>query len=508
VDLSSLALIIAVSGGATSLLLTLRRRTVASPVGSALALILGGIGLYQTDPSPALVGAALLAWALGILLPARLLAAARAAAGRGDLLIAARWSQRLLWLRRRPQDWSRRDLYQAAHAWWSGDLDTFEAWRARVAADPKEDGALAGAWALTHQWWPLTAGHQPLSLQVRAHCEQGEVNAGIELAARLWPKSPSLIAARDARNASLAPLAFGGRRDAVEALLITLRTPAPVADLWRATAAWAAGAASDAEALLHPWRGAPDLATPLQGILQRRLADPPAPVALTASAEAVLDTLAHEVHAGAQLRMRGPAGFTWALLLSLCGVFAYQSWLGITGDTLYALGALYVEPTGPTPVDLRLLSYGWLHGNFAHLLVNTLGLWAMGPVIERAYGRWTAAALYLTCVLGAGATIIFFGSPGLTIGASGGVMGWLAAILVTLRRHPTTRGTRTARAATGLVVAVLAIQLIWELGQAGVSSSGHLGGLLTGLVAAGLLSVVLIRPTAPAATPPPPPPPR
>ena len=79
----------------------------------------------------------------------------------------------------------------------------------------------------------------------------------------------------------------------------------------------------------------------------------------------------------------------------------------------------------------QLLSYGFLHGNLAHIFFNMFGLWMFGRDIERTLGPARFLTYYLTCVAGAGMVQLLVASlqggyyP--TVGASGGVFGLLLA---------------------------------------------------------------------------------
>lgn len=83
----------------------------------------------------------------------------------------------------------------------------------------------------------------------------------------------------------------------------------------------------------------------------------------------------------------------------------------------------------------QIVSYGFLHGNIAHIFFNMLALWMFGREIELRWGSRRFLLYYLVCVAGAGliqlvvATITYStsGYPYPTIGASGGTYGILLA---------------------------------------------------------------------------------
>ena len=82
----------------------------------------------------------------------------------------------------------------------------------------------------------------------------------------------------------------------------------------------------------------------------------------------------------------------------------------------------------------RIITYQFLHGGTFHLLFNMLGLYFFGPPIERIWGSKKFLIFYLGCgVVGGIAYIILSaltGTSAFLIGASGAVLGLLAACAV------------------------------------------------------------------------------
>jgi membrane associated rhomboid family serine protease len=125
---------------------------------------------------------------------------------------------------------------------------------------------------------------------------------------------------------------------------------------------------------------------------------------------------------------------TRTLLLINVGVFILQM---ATGNAL--LGPFALWPVGsqqfqgaPEFEVWQLLTYGFMHGNLAHLLFNMLALYMFGGDIERLLGSRHFLIYYLVCVVGAAVAqlLVTSGSdlpPVPTVGASGGVFGLLLA---------------------------------------------------------------------------------
>ncbi len=79
----------------------------------------------------------------------------------------------------------------------------------------------------------------------------------------------------------------------------------------------------------------------------------------------------------------------------------------------------------------QLVTHMFAHGGFFHILFNMYALWMFGSVLERIWGPKKFLIFYLVCGLAAGLTQMFFVSGGAAIGASGAIMGLLAAFAYT-----------------------------------------------------------------------------
>jgi membrane associated rhomboid family serine protease len=126
----------------------------------------------------------------------------------------------------------------------------------------------------------------------------------------------------------------------------------------------------------------------------------------------------------------------------------------------------------------RLLTAAFLHIGPLHLAMNMLALLLFGSELERQLGRARFLALYLVSALGGATAIQLFGFPGgFVAGASTalyGLLGALGVLLIASRQD--IRGLLT----------LLAINVFISF-LPGVSLLGHLGGLVAGALAAGVL---------------------
>jgi membrane associated rhomboid family serine protease len=132
----------------------------------------------------------------------------------------------------------------------------------------------------------------------------------------------------------------------------------------------------------------------------------------------------------------------------------------------------------------RVVTAAFLHVGPLHLVLNMLALLVFGSEIERGIGRWRYAALYAISLLGGAAAIQLFGENRYVAGASGAIYGLLGAITVFLLfRRQDVRG----------ILTLLAINIVISF-LPGISLLGHLGGLVAGAAAAGVIVAFRRRP--------------
>lgn len=83
----------------------------------------------------------------------------------------------------------------------------------------------------------------------------------------------------------------------------------------------------------------------------------------------------------------------------------------------------------------RLIGYQFLHGSIGHIFFNMLGLFFLGPTLEQHWGSRRFIFFYLGCGVAGGLFYIFlvtvgFLQPGFLVGASGAILGMLAACAI------------------------------------------------------------------------------
>lgn len=147
--------------------------------------------------------------------------------------------------------------------------------------------------------------------------------------------------------------------------------------------------------------------------------------------------------------------------------------------------ALYGLQTGFfSPYQLITHMFTHSPSNFFHILFNMYALWLFGAMLERNWGTVKFLIFYIACGLGAAAAQMLFVPYGAAIGASGAVMGLMAAFAYT---YPNVQffiiPIPFAIKAKWLVVIYVAIDLFGGFSNSdGVAHFAHLGGLVMGFI--------------------------
>jgi len=135
----------------------------------------------------------------------------------------------------------------------------------------------------------------------------------------------------------------------------------------------------------------------------------------------------------------------------------------------------------------RLFSYGLIHVNFSHFLINGLFIAYLGWNLERGLGHKNFITLWVASVFVGGVLSILMTPMRPSIGASAGAFGLLAAGVVFGWKH----GDQIPKSAVKFfgwgILPYLIFSLTMGLNSSSVDNWGHIGGLLTG----GLLATIL-----------------
>ncbi|WP_299739610.1 rhomboid family intramembrane serine protease [uncultured Rossellomorea sp.] len=152
-------------------------------------------------------------------------------------------------------------------------------------------------------------------------------------------------------------------------------------------------------------------------------------------------------------------------------------------QTLIEFGAKY----NPLMIEgewWRLVTPIFLHIGILHLLMNTLALFYLGTAVEKMFGRIRFIFIYMISgITGSLASFLF--TSNLSAGASGAIFGCFGALLYFGVLYPKiffrTMGTN--------IIAVILLNLVLGFTIPGIDNAGHIGGLIGGFLAAGIVSL-------------------
>ena len=124
-----------------------------------------------------------------------------------------------------------------------------------------------------------------------------------------------------------------------------------------------------------------------------------------------------------QLLIINVAVFLLSIIIPPLGSFIYK-WFQFDATSFAAALQLW-----------RLITYQFLHGSIAHILYNMLGLYFLGPTLERSWGGKKFLTFYLGCGVAGALFYLFlvavnFLPHGQMVGASGAILGMLAACAI------------------------------------------------------------------------------
>lgn len=154
------------------------------------------------------------------------------------------------------------------------------------------------------------------------------------------------------------------------------------------------------------------------------------------------------------------------------------------------LNEFALKPIGVGFLPYQLATHMFTHASITHILFNMFGLWMFGRVLENVWGPKRFLLFYLICGVGAAAAHLavqyFTGGYSAAVGASGAVMGILAAFAYLF---PNTElylmFIPIPIKAKWAVLGMILLDLFLGVGQVSgdnIAHFAHLGGAATGFI--------------------------
>ena len=127
----------------------------------------------------------------------------------------------------------------------------------------------------------------------------------------------------------------------------------------------------------------------------------------------------------------------------------------------------------------RILTGAAVHGGLAHIAMNSYAFYSFGRIFETLSNGAHLAIVFLLSAIGGGILSLIFAPSGLSVGASGGIVGLISYLAVyTFRRRqfitPEFRKSLLMNIGFIIVFGLVLYQVI--------DNFGHIGGLITGAV--------------------------
>lgn len=158
---------------------------------------------------------------------------------------------------------------------------------------------------------------------------------------------------------------------------------------------------------------------------------------------------------------------------------------GFSAENLASLGGLVPAFITEKNEYHRLLFPMFLHGGFFHYFMNSYFLFYIGSFVEKIYGSYKYSIIYLLSGIGSSVLVWQLGDPyTVTIGASGALYGVMGTLLLLTFTRPKWFPLHVIKRIRTLTI----INIVFTFLVANISVYGHLGGLITGIILALILT--------------------
>lgn len=192
------------------------------------------------------------------------------------------------------------------------------------------------------------------------------------------------------------------------------------------------------------------------------------------------------------VRQQGPrpAIVTFTVLVVSVAIFAVELLVPAVGMTI-RFNLAQINELVAAGQWWRLLTAAFLHGGMTHVAFNMYALYLFGPQLEREVGSVPFAAMYVAAAFSGGAAFYFAQPEGIAVGASGAIFGLFGAWLAASYRG---RHTAVGRASLRQLLVLLGINAaLGFVPGANIAWEAHAGGLVAGLVIAGVWTLPALR---------------
>jgi rhomboid protease GluP len=183
---------------------------------------------------------------------------------------------------------------------------------------------------------------------------------------------------------------------------------------------------------------------------------------------------------------------SYLLILACVGVFGAMVATGVpalwpTSEQLIAWGANAGARVMLRHEYWRLPASVFVHAGLIHLAVNMWCLINIGPLVERLYGNFAFAVLYLAAGTGGAIASLAVSPVRVSVGASGAIFGVLGALLAFLIIHRHSIPPSLLKPLRASAIGFVVFNTIFGLVVPNIDQGAHMGGLATGFASGALL---------------------
>ena len=169
--------------------------------------------------------------------------------------------------------------------------------------------------------------------------------------------------------------------------------------------------------------------------------------------------------------------YTSILIASILAVMAAQVAGGLDGSILIAG---FVKPAFLKDHEYwRILTGATTHGSLLHVGMNCYAFYGFGKIFEMLSNRAHLAIVFLLAAVGGGVLSLIFAPDGISVGASGGIVGLIGYLAVYAFRR---RQFISAEFRKSLLINIGFILIFGLVLYEVIDNFGHIGGLITGAV--------------------------
>lgn len=178
-----------------------------------------------------------------------------------------------------------------------------------------------------------------------------------------------------------------------------------------------------------------------------------------------------------------PPLYTYILIGSIVAVALVQLGTGLEGSILKAG---FVKSAFVSDREYwRILTGAATHGSVLHVAMNCYAFYSFGRIVEMLSNCAHLAMVFLLSAVGGGVLSLIFLPAGVSVGASGGIVGLIGYLLIYAFRR---RQFISAEFRKSLLINIGFILIYGLVLYDVIDNFGHIGGLVTGAVY-GLLQI-------------------